>query len=194
MAATKLALRPGQIRRIEKLAKAGWPRIEIAKAVGCKPNTVARRCAAHGWPLIREGTGRNNGTWTPERVTALKQMWADGESASAIARHLGVTKNAVISKVRGLELSPRRGRRNANPGGFNGRPRLKPKPLPMPEPKAPADAPEPLNVSCLEVRDHQCKYATHSRGMRHLFCGHAVSKPGSSWCPAHERLVWNKGA
>ena len=47
-------------------------------------------------------------SWTDERVELLKKMWAEGNSASAIAKELGgVTRNAVIGKVHRLGLSNR---------------------------------------------------------------------------------------
>lgn len=47
-------------------------------------------------------------TWTDERVETLKRMWAEGQSASQIAKELGgVTRNAVIGKVHRLGLSNR---------------------------------------------------------------------------------------
>ncbi len=47
-------------------------------------------------------------SWTDERVETLKAMWAEGKSASQIAKELGgVTRNAVIGKVHRLGLSNR---------------------------------------------------------------------------------------
>lgn len=47
-------------------------------------------------------------SWTDERVELLKRMWAEGASASQIAKELGqVTRNAVIGKVHRLGLSNR---------------------------------------------------------------------------------------
>ncbi|SEN21215.1 GcrA cell cycle regulator [Pseudorhodobacter antarcticus] len=47
-------------------------------------------------------------SWTDERVETLTKMWADGQSASQIAKELGgVTRNAVIGKVHRLGLSNR---------------------------------------------------------------------------------------
>ena len=55
-------------------------------------------------------------SWTDERVETLKKMWAEGQSASQIAKELGgVTRNAVIGKVHRLGLSNRVG-----PGGTDG--------------------------------------------------------------------------
>ncbi len=47
-------------------------------------------------------------SWTIERIATLKQLWAAGESASAIASSLGeVTRNGVIGKVHRLGLAGR---------------------------------------------------------------------------------------
>ena len=47
-------------------------------------------------------------SWTEERVSVLKKLWAEGHSASQIAKQLGgVTRNAVIGKVHRLGLSGR---------------------------------------------------------------------------------------
>jgi len=48
-------------------------------------------------------------SWTEQRVETLKDLWAEGLSASQIAGQLGgVTRNAVIGKVHRLGL-PKRG-------------------------------------------------------------------------------------
>ncbi len=55
-------------------------------------------------------------SWTEERVELLKKMWAEGQSASQIAKALGgVTRNAVIGKVHRLGLSNRTGGGGAAP-------------------------------------------------------------------------------
>ena len=47
------------------------------------------------------------GEWTAEREDTLRRMWAEGKSASAIARELGgVTRNGVIGKVHRLGNRP----------------------------------------------------------------------------------------
>ena len=66
--------------------------------------------------------------WTEDRVETLKKLWADGLSASQIAKQLGgVTRNAVIGKVHRLGLSGR-----AAPS----RPARRPAPRPAPRPAA----------------------------------------------------------
>ncbi|MBL9057128.1 MAG: GcrA cell cycle regulator [Rhodobacteraceae bacterium] len=94
-------------------------------------------------------------SWTDERVETLKRMWAEGQSASQIAKELGgVTRNAVIGKVHRLGLSNR-----AGDGATHGeeaeapvaapaaavRPEPAPRPAPEPAPRAaePAPAPRP---------------------------------------------------
>ena len=47
-------------------------------------------------------------SWTDERVAQLTKLWADGLSASQIAKELGgVTRNAVIGKVHRIGLPGR---------------------------------------------------------------------------------------
>ena len=88
-------------------------------------------------------------SWTDERVETLKKMWAEGQSASQIAKELGgVTRNAVIGKVHRLGLSNRAGAGTtaAKPAKADtkAKPAAKAKPAPKPaaEP-APAKAAEP---------------------------------------------------
>lgn len=89
-------------------------------------------------------------SWTDERVETLKRMWAEGQSASQIAKELGgVTRNAVIGKVHRLGLSNRTEEAPAEApaaaapeAAAPAAPEAKPAPAPKPEPTA-AAAPEP---------------------------------------------------
>ncbi len=85
-------------------------------------------------------------SWTEERVEVLKKLWAEGHSASQIAKQLGsVTRNAVIGKVHRLGLSGR-----ATPS----RPVKRPPRLARPKPRlrtdgtvsAPVAAPEETGI------------------------------------------------
>lgn len=87
-------------------------------------------------------------SWTDERVETLKRMWAEGQSASQIAKELGgVTRNAVIGKVHRLGLSNRAGEgasmadeaETAAPAAP--KPEVAAKPA---EPVAPKPAPKPV--------------------------------------------------
>ena len=45
-------------------------------------------------------------SWTPERVSKLKELWGKGNTASQIAEIIGdVTRNAVIGKAHRLNLA-----------------------------------------------------------------------------------------
>lgn len=82
-------------------------------------------------------------SWTDERVETLKKMWAEGQSASQIAKELGgVTRNAVIGKVHRLGLSNRAG---GGPATTTAKAPAKEKPAAKPAPKkaAPKKAAEP---------------------------------------------------
>ena len=96
-------------------------------------------------------------SWTDERVETLKRMWAEGQSASQIAKELGgVTRNAVIGKVHRLGLSNRVGdgareegvaEAAPAPAAAPAAPRAEPPRAAEPAPRpAPAPAPEPAAV------------------------------------------------
>ena len=78
-------------------------------------------------------------SWTDERVETLKKMWAEGQSASQIAKELGgVTRNAVIGKVHRLGLS------NRNGSGAKAEEEAPAEPAPAPaKPAAPVEVLEP---------------------------------------------------
>jgi GcrA cell cycle regulator len=80
-------------------------------------------------------------SWTDERVETLKKMWAEGQSASQIAKELGgVTRNAVIGKVHRLGLSNRAGGKgDEDEAAAAAAPVAPPTPLqPEPRPAVPA--------------------------------------------------------
>ncbi|MFT4151018.1 MAG: GcrA family cell cycle regulator [Paracoccaceae bacterium] len=89
-------------------------------------------------------------SWTDERVETLKRMWAEGQSASQIAKELGgVTRNAVIGKVHRLGLSNRVGggagdEEEAAPVAAAPAAPARPEPASRPaEPETRAEAPQP---------------------------------------------------
>jgi GcrA cell cycle regulator len=122
--------------------------------------------------------------WTEDRVETLKKLWADGLSASQIAKQLGgVTRNAVIGKVHRLGLSgratPSRPARRPRParsasGAQSLQPRkpaprppllqrrnlslLKPSLRPMPAPQEAQKLPSGEYATVLTLREGMCKW------------------------------------
>jgi len=152
--------------------------------------------------------------WTEDRVTVLKKLWAEGHSASQIAKQLGgVTRNAVIGKVHRLGLSGR-----ATPSRPVKRPpRLaRPKPRVMPDGTVktpPATAPErvdalkpseknamiaalpPLETSdgkaatILTIRDSMCKWPIGDPAdPKFAFCGR--KSDCGPYCTEHAKLAF----
>jgi GcrA cell cycle regulator len=81
-------------------------------------------------------------SWTEDRVDVLKKLWAEGHSASQIAKQLGgVTRNAVIGKVHRLGLSGR-----ATPS----RPVKRPPRLARPKPQVQAGGAVPATTTAPE--------------------------------------------
>ena len=97
--------------------------------------------------------------WTEERVSELKKLWAEGHSASQIAKQLGgVTRNAVIGKVHRLGLSGR-----ATPS----RPVKRPPRLARPKPqhvRTGVQAPKPAEAVAKAVDGDLTTGATYELG------------------------------
>lgn len=151
-------------------------------------------------------------SWTEDRVETLKKLWAEGHSASQIAKELGgVTRNAVIGKVHRLGLSGR-----ATPSRPVRRPpRLaRPKPAPVSAPaQKPVDAkkdvpaavpvpakeaavnlaPKPLAsgevATVLNLRESMCKWPIGDPADKNFaFCGRKAS--GGPYCTEHAKVAF----
>jgi GcrA cell cycle regulator len=154
-------------------------------------------------------------SWTDERVSALKKLWAEGHSASQIAKQLGgVTRNAVIGKVHRLGLSGR-----ATPSRPVKRPpRLaRPKPRVMPDgtvkvpvPQVPERVIEPRTVierpvstaplppltmadgepaTILTLRDSMCKWPIGDPAdPKFAFCGRKADC--GPYCAEHAKVAF----
>ncbi len=141
--------------------------------------------------------------WTDERVALLKKLWAEGLSASQIAKQLGqVTRNAVIGKVHRLGLAGRATpSRPAKRAVRNARPRVA---LPAaPRPRAPLDhapaahapqlAPLTLEDGCtanvLSLSERMCKFPIGDPNEADFaFCGRAASC--GPYCQDHARVAY----
>ena len=149
-------------------------------------------------------------SWTEDRVEELKKLWAEGHSASQIAKQLGgVTRNAVIGKVHRLGLSGR-----ATPSRPVKRPpRLaRPKPAPArvvkeapattgndaattPAVRSTAPSLPPLKLesgetpNVLNIRDSMCKWPIGDPADKNFaFCGRqSASGP---YCAEHAKVAF----
>ena len=159
------------------------------------------------------------GQWSDERVNMLKQLWADGLSASQIATKLGmgVTRNAVIGKVHRLNLSgrastprataPRSPRKTVREPSAPGRspsmptaganalkPYLQPAPrtMPLPEPKPLrlVDSAKDGRITILHLSEKTCKWPIGDPMKEDFcFCGHGP-RDGSPYCEYHARMAY----
>lgn len=132
--------------------------------------------------------------WTDERVEQLKSLWAEGLSASQIARVLGgVTRNAVIGKVHRLGLagraSPARAERPRSTVSHKSVARIA-----APEPEIVEEDPIVLDdgqfATVLTINDRMCRWpiGDPSENQFH-FCGRKP-KGGSPYCEAHARKAY----
>lgn len=130
--------------------------------------------------------------WTEERVEVLSKLWAEGLSASQIARTLGdVTRNAVIGKVHRLGLSGR-----ATPARQE-RPRISTRRKPMPKPviiEPEVIEEEKLDdgnyATVLTIKERMCKWPIGHPGTESFhFCGRGASQ-SSPYCDAHTRVAY----
>ena len=140
--------------------------------------------------------------WTDERVTLLRKLWAEGQSASQIAKQLGgVTRNAVIGKVHRLGLAGRatpsrpakRPVRTARPRVMGpSAPRLR-MPSTMPTVVIPDLEPMKLEdgkaANVLTLNESMCKFPIGDpTDPDFAFCGRGSS--GGPYCADHARLAY----
>jgi len=153
--------------------------------------------------------------WTEDRVATLSKLWADGLSASQIAKQLGgVTRNAVIGKVHRLGLSGRAKPSRPKPAkpATAAKPKLAPKPArtaakaaapkPKPAPKEqlpvsveqpPLEA-KPLQdgtyATILTITDHMCKFPIGDpKADEFRFCGRKTD-PDEPYCTPHSMVAY----
>ena len=152
--------------------------------------------------------------WTEDRVEVLKKLWAEGHSASQIAKELGgVTRNAVIGKVHRLGLSGR-----ATPSRPVKRPPRLARPKPRLQPDGSVATPKPSPISAqtpmktvekaamlatlppkpladgeaatiLTLRDSMCKWPIGDPAdPKFAFCGRKSS--GGPYCAEHAKVAF----
>ena len=148
--------------------------------------------------------------WTDERIETLKTLWTQGNSASEVSRHLGVTRNAVIGKVHRLGLGRRQApapraiavqtsRRARAHSGWTGAPAPLPSPLfrlkraePRPYRVEPSDiAP---TASVLTLHAHSCRWPIgHPDHPEFGFCGRE-RQANVSYCDHHRKVAFRRSS
>jgi GcrA cell cycle regulator len=144
--------------------------------------------------------------WTDERVELLKKLWADGLSASQIAKQLGgVTRNAVIGKVHRLGLSGRAAPSQPARPAFKAprapraavaapaAPRRIEAPAPVPVAAMPTPPvvykEEPGSATVLTLGAHMCKWPIGDPASDSFsFCGRRSSD--GPYCSDHARVAY----
>ncbi|MBR9835254.1 MAG: GcrA cell cycle regulator [Alphaproteobacteria bacterium] len=152
--------------------------------------------------------------WTEDRVEVLKKLWAEGHSASQIAKELGgVTRNAVIGKVHRLGLSGRatpsrpvkrpprlaRPKPRLQPDGTVVTPKVRPStmdaPLRTAEKAAMVAALPPQKLAdgeaatILTLRDSMCKWPIGDPAdPKFAFCGRKASS--GPYCSEHGKVAF----
>ena len=130
------------------------------------------------------------GVWTRERIALLKKFWADGETATAIAARLRMSKSAVLGKVFRLRLRPAAkataaaARRNAAKVGRRRRGR------PPAAPTAPVMA---SGKTLFELTNNSCRWPHGQPGTKAFhFCGApgADLEGGRPYCERHMRRAY----
>jgi GcrA cell cycle regulator len=144
--------------------------------------------------------------WTSKRVELLTKRWAEGHSASEIARELGgVTRNAVIGKVHRLGLAPRATRHRSGPsrrvlprGGSRwSRPVVadgQKSPMVAPARRPHIVQPEAdrlaAYVDLLELRTGMCRWPIGDPKNGNIrFCGCQAARL-SPYCAVHSRMAF----
>lgn len=151
------------------------------------------------------GESKAVGGWTEDRIARLRSLWSKGWTCTQIAQSLGgISRNAVIGKVRRLNLAfrvtpgdstafrnaafGRRDRRSdPRPRIRKARPEVKPPPrIRDMNPADPSLIRDPLldvaRVSFADLEPHHCKWpvGVPTQG----FCGH-TKVPGTPYCRQH---------
>lgn len=144
--------------------------------------------------------GKGNTAWPDGNVAVLRRLWAEGLSASQIAKQMnkllqaGLTRNAVIAKCHRLGLTKRTPSR---PMTKRQRPTI---PRARRETKPPTERIErlrergakasPANVRHKDRAWNQCpRFVADQSGADGFVCGSAVPL-GDSWCPECKRAIF----
>lgn len=170
---------------------------EIGRRIGATKNAVLGQAHRMGLPskiagrIPKERPQQEPLPWTEERVAELRRLWAEGRSATEIAKSLGgITRARVTGKAHRLGL-----RKDEATTRLNVR-RLTPKAVPSPKFAPDAELPPPdiwaplpgrEPVPLLKASHFHCRWPVELLGeaQPHV-CGAAAVK--GSWCATHSKI------
>ncbi len=149
----------------------------------------------------------SNVVWTDERIAILRQMWAEGATAPAIAKRLGgLSRSAVLGKIYRLRLGAdvrAVAMKEQAPAEALQKPaaleRRRPEhdsalpPPPKPQPKGSS----PRGKTLLELRNDSCRWPNGDPAKRNFFfCGApgADLEGGRPYCAHHARRAYTSVA
>lgn len=119
-------------------------------------------------------TNSSKASWSDQRIADLKRLWAEGKSASAIAKALGgISRSAVLGKIFRLRLGP--GGESASAGTAK-------KPLSV-----------SLHKSLFELTNESCRWPHGRPGAANFFfCGApgADLENGRPYCAHHMQRAY----
>jgi GcrA cell cycle regulator len=139
-----------------------------------------------------------HGVWTRERIALLKKLWADGETATAIAARLRMSRSAVLGKVFRLRLRPAANATIAAPRSNTAvlRRRHKSRP-PIKRRAKPAASVAPAAMASgktlFELTNDSCRWPHGQPGTKAFhFCGApgADLEGGRPYCERHARRAY----
>jgi GcrA cell cycle regulator len=130
--------------------------------------------------------------WSAEDVALLKRLWAQGETATAIATRLGgISRSAVLGKVFRLRLPPAPANKAAPAPAV-------PKQAParrrgLPAPPAPKPRRDGVPKSLFELTNNCCRWPFRRPGtQKYFFCGveEADLERGIPYCRHHMQRAY----
>jgi len=134
------------------------------------------------------------GVWTRERIALLKKLWADGETATAIAARLRMSRSAVLGKVFRLRLRPAANATKAAPRSNTAALRRRHKSRPPIKHRAKPAAPTMVSGKTLfELTNDSCRWPHGQPGTKAFhFCGApgADLEGGRPYCERHARRAY----
>lgn len=133
--------------------------------------------------------------WDPKEEEELRRLWASGLGQSAIARRMGMTRNAIIGKLNRMGLSSPRAK--ASPTSqASPRPRPQrytpfrkapePKEIPLPEPEEEPSGGKPF----AEREENECGWPMAPG----FVCGGPVIERRKPYCAFHTRMARPKAS